>query len=299
MKLIAVCCTLCALISSTSANREFDRTFQMLRKRAVSSVSEDAFGTTSTILQPVIRRAMPSLTASSSSSSSTGNSSTTASSSSSSSSYSATFTPVVPNAAGNKSIYHTEYPSGTVFVIVGAVIGFLGVLFTLIWAISAVRAWLSARREYRARSVEARFQSDPFMFQSKDTDTEYSDGSSHSDVSETILKTRSSRRPALRTFGSQSTVDLLQGKTISVNTISPAERNSMFISPTEIMKNSANGHGLPSQGTPQSEFSEFSGPVQAAQVLEHSDPLYQFAYGEPRSVRPPSIHLEKMFDEEL
>ncbi|CEP63395.1 Csi2p LALA0_S08e01464g [Lachancea lanzarotensis] len=287
MKLGTVYCTFCTLMLTASANRDFDRTFQMLIKRGMSSTSANP---------PLIQRELPTLTASSNSSSaSTGATAT----STISSSYSATFTPVVPDTAGSKEIYRTAYPSGTVFVIVGAIIGFFGVVFSSIWAIFALRGWLSARREYRERSVEARFQSDPFMFHSRDSDTDYSDGSSHSDISEKVLKTRSSKRPVLSTFNSQSTIDLLQNGAFTTNTISQAERQSMFISPTEIMKNTANGNGLPSQGTPQSEFSEFSGPVQAAQVLEHSDPLYQFAYGEPRSVRPPSIHLEKMFDEEL
>ncbi|SCU87505.1 LAME_0D10330g1_1 [Lachancea meyersii CBS 8951] len=302
MNLKYLCCTLSVLICSASADRDFDRRFQLLIKRAMPTLSAELASSSAIIFpitsQPLFKRAMPTLTVSSNTSS-LNTSSTSSTSSASLSSYSATFTPSVPHTAGNKHIYRTSYPTGTVFVIVGAIIGFLGVLFSIIWLLFAIRGWLSARREYRSQSIQARYQADPFMFQSGDADSEYSDGSTHSDVSESVLKARSSKRPELRTLGSQSTIDLLQGGTLPAGMISHAERNSMFISPTEIMKNTANAKSLSSNDTPQSAFSEFMAPVRNTHILEHSDPLYQVAYGEPRAVRPPSINLEKMFDEDL
>ncbi|SCU79485.1 LANO_0A06414g1_1 [Lachancea nothofagi CBS 11611] len=271
MKAYILCCALFTLICTSSATLEFDRTFQSLRERA-----------------------MPTLTASSTSASPSAGSNSTITSS-----YRATFTPLVPGTVGNSNIQRTVYPSGTVFVIVGSIMGFVGVVILVTWISLAVKAWCSARREYKSQAAQTMYQADPFMFHSNDSDTEYSDGSDHSDVSEKVLKTRGSTRPSIYSLGSQSTLNLLQRGTQTGAVASSAHRNSMFISPTEIMKNTTNGKSILSLGTPTSEQSNFSSPVQNTEILGKADPLYQLVYGEQRSYRPPSVHLEKMFDDDL
>ncbi|SCU80894.1 LADA_0B10088g1_1 [Lachancea dasiensis] len=282
MKLQNLGLVIVSLICSTSATREFHRAFQSLRKRSL----------------PTLTSSSSSQTSSSIVTSATAHNTTT--SSTTRSSYSATFTAVIPTSK-NEYIYRTRYPSGTLFVIVGGIMGLIGLLFFLTWMAFAVQAWLRARREYRLQSIESRYQADPFMFHSKDIDTDYSDGSDGSDYSEKVLKARSSTRLSthtIYTLGSQSTLNLLQKGAQQSAPLSSANRQSMFISPTEVLKNAANSKSVMSVNTPESDNSGFSGPMQNTDIFTHSDPLYQLAYGDQRTARPPSVHLEKMLDED-
>ncbi|CDF89422.1 ZYBA0S04-03972g1_1 [Zygosaccharomyces bailii CLIB 213] len=170
----------------------------------------------------------------------------TSTSSHTSSSYHATFTPVVPSATDNKYIYHERQRSGTVFIAVGSCLGFIIVCTVVVWLFFGLRAWRSARREYRLKEVENKYQYDPYFFAGAsdrlDNSTDYSDTDDGTDISEKVIKTRS---PRLSTYslGSNSALNLLQQQPphASDAVVDPNaaffNASNMFISPTEVLKN--------------------------------------------------------------
>lgn len=172
------------------------------------------------------------------------------SSSSSHSSYHATFTPVVPGASGNKYIYHDSQKGGTVFIAVGSCIGFIILASFGIWLFFAIRAWKSARQEYKLKELENRYQYDPFFFagapEPYDNSTDFSDTDDGSDISEKVFKTKASR-VSMYSLGSNSALNLLnqaQPPHASDAIVDPnaafANASNMFLSPTEILKSQNN-----------------------------------------------------------
>ncbi|CUS21717.1 LAQU0S03e09076g1_1 [Lachancea quebecensis] len=298
MKVHQVFVTLCAIFSLASATAEFDRAFSSLRKRALPSL------TTSTTASSTKNSSLPAITSSTAANStSLSSSNSTILASNAKSSYSPTFTPQVPNSSGNHYIFRTKYHDGTVFVAVGATIGAVVLAFGLTWLVLAAKAWSSARREHRMHSLQSRYQSDPFLFHSGDADSDYSDGSDSSDISERVLKTRATTRPSIYSLGSHSTLDLLQRYAQEGPLISEANKESMFISPTAVIKNTANNRSALSQSTPTSGTFNTT-PVQGADVVNFSGSAYHPSRTagvqtyETGTARPPSVHLEKMFDED-
>lgn len=171
-----------------------------------------------------------------------------------SSSYSATFTPVVPSSSNNKYVYHEKQKSGTVFIAVGSCLGFIILCTIVAWLFFGLRAWRSARKEYQLKEVENKYQYDPFFFagasEKLDNSTDYSDTDDGSDISEKVLKTRSSRVSAY-SLGSNSALNLLQQQPPHASdvVVDPnaafANASNMFISPTEVLKNQGqNGSSL-------------------------------------------------------
>lgn len=297
MKVHQVFVTLCAIISLASATAEFNRAFSSLRKRALPSL------TASTTAYSTRNSSLPAITSSAAAdSASLSSSNSTTSASNATSSYIPTFKPQVPDSTGNHYIFRTKYHNGTVFVAVGATMGAIVSAFGLAWLILAAKAWSSARREHRIHSLRSRYQSDPFLFHSGDADSNYSDGSDSSDISEQVLKTRATTRPSIYSLGSHSTIDLLQRCAQDGPLISEANKESMFISPTAVIKNTANNRSALSQGTPTSDTFNTT-PVQGADVVNFYGSYYHPSHAaeaqahETGRTRPPSVHLEKMFDE--
>lgn len=165
----------------------------------------------------------------------------------SASSYVATFTPIVPNVSNDRYIYQAHHIGGTVFIAVGSCLGFILLVVTIAWAAFALSSWYSARKEYQLKEMESKYQYDPFYLSPgtdfNDTSSlNYSDGDENSDISEKVLKNKSSRL-TLHTFGSGSVLNLLNqdNKTNDIsdnaNKSSNNNRKSMFISPTEVLQN--------------------------------------------------------------
>lgn len=200
-------------------------------------------------------------TTSASYTSDTGYANSSISTSSTSHSYNATFTPIIPSSSDNQYIYHSNHIGGTVFIAVGSCLGFIILVIIAAWIIFGISAWNSARKEYKLKEIENKYQYDPFFFangtDSSDNSINYSDGEDGSDISEKILKNKSSRL-SLYSLGSTSVLNLLnqQHKDRDENGASPidgainnshvnnANRNSLFISPTEILQNEANNSTL-------------------------------------------------------
>lgn len=164
-------------------------------------------------------------------------------SSSSHSSYHVTFTPVVPSASDNKYIYHDSQKDGTVFIAVGSCIGFIILASFGIWLFFAIRAWRSARQEYKIRALENKYQFDPFFFagapEPYDNATDVSDTDDSSDISEKIYKTKASR-VSMYSLGSNSALNLLNQAQPPDTVVDPGatltNASNMFISPTEMLK---------------------------------------------------------------
>ncbi|GCE99025.1 hypothetical protein ZYGM_004041 [Zygosaccharomyces mellis] len=170
--------------------------------------------------------------------------------SSSHSSYRATFTPVVPKASNNKYIYHNSQKDGTVFIAVGSCIGFIILASFGIWLFFAIRAWKSARQEYKIRALENKYQYDPFYFTGTpevyDNATDFSDTDDSSDISEKVFKTKASR-VSMYSLGSNSALNLLNqaqpshaSETAADSNAALANASNMFISPTEMLKSKNN-----------------------------------------------------------
>lgn len=216
---------------------------------------------------------LPSLTTTSSSvqsvstqitTSSTNYTNSSTSTSSTSQSYSATFTPIIPSSSDNQYIYHSKHIAGTVFIAVGSCLGFIILVIIAAWIIFGINAWNSARKEYKLKEIENKYQYDPFFFtngtDSSDSSINYSDG--EDDISEKILKNKSSRL-SLYSLGSTSVLNLLNQNhndqdenvvpsmdgTMNHNHVNNANRNSLFISPTEILQNEANNSALWNHGS--------------------------------------------------
>lgn len=167
-------------------------------------------------------------------------------SSSSHSSYHATFSPVIPSASNNKYIYHDSQKSGTVFIAVGSCLGFIILALFGIWLLFAIRAWKSARQEYRLRAMENKYQCDPFLFtggaEPYESSIDFSDTDDSSDISEKVFKEKSTRM-SVYSFGSNSALNLLnqaQAPNTSDFTADPNNASNMFVSPTEMIKNQSN-----------------------------------------------------------
>lgn len=249
---------------------------------------------------------------------------------SSKSTASATFMPTIPVTGDNKNIYTTSYAEGTVFIVIGAIMGFIFVVFTVIWLLLGIRAWYCARKEYKLQALENKYQYDPFSFNAMstlDVNSHCSDGSGDSDISEKVLKFNQSRRKSTHSLGSSSTLNLLNKYENGGKQAVPAVTNSrasMFISPTEILQqqNSSylNFNGTSQEGSTTSTptektITQFIGSTpnyfdrgRAPGVLLFENPTDALAVSMPlsdirqeqtrKSFRPPSVHLDQMFDED-
>lgn len=232
--------------ASSSASSSSENTNSRTNASSRSNSSPSA---TTTRSMPSLRstssRSMPSLRTTSTNPSLTSRSSHT-DSASSSSSFVPTFTPIVPNEEDNRYIYRASHAGGTVFIAVGSCLGFILLLVGLVVGIFTITSWYRARKEYKLKEIESKYQSDPFFF-SQATDSgdnnSYSDNDDNSDISEKVLKTRNSRM-TLHTLGSTSVFNLLNHDNKSSDVLdnsaqkqSHNKRQSMFISPTEILQN--------------------------------------------------------------
>lgn len=188
-------------------------------------------------------------------------------SSKSHSSYHVTFSPVVPSASENKYVYHKSQKDGTVFIAVGSCIGFLILATIGIWLFFTIRAWSSARKEYRLKEMENKYQYDPFFFaEPYDNSTDFSDTDDRSDISEKVLKTKASR-VSMYSLGSNSALNLLnqgQPPQASNAVVDPnaalVNASNMFISPTEILKTQGNNRSTFNPAQPPQSGSDNSNP---------------------------------------
>ncbi|CAI4051141.1 Csi2p SKDI_15G1490 [Saccharomyces kudriavzevii IFO 1802] len=225
----------------------------------------------------------------------------------------------IPVTDGNKFIYQARHPNGTVFIAFASCLGAILLSLTSVWIALSIKSWRSAQRENKLRNLENQYQYDPFYFQSKSNDNE-SETSSHSDdsdISEKVLKKKTSRM-SLYTLGSTSVLNLLNNKT------EPNEnfRSSMFISPTEILQSDGNNSNTWSQqsngsavyeslsSTPRElgaiqiigKFSENTNPFNYTSCnlgpdsRDDSTPKSNTSQGKVKKYRPPSVHLDQLLD---
>ncbi|CAI4052858.1 hypothetical protein SUVZ_15G1450 [Saccharomyces uvarum] len=227
----------------------------------------------------------------------------------------------IPVTDGNEFIYQARHPDGTVFIAFASCLGAVLLSLTAVWIALTIKSWRSARRENKLRNLESQYQYDPFYFQSNsnDDDSETSSHSGDSDISEKILKDKSSRM-SLYTLGSSSVLNLLNNTTDTNENF----RSSMFISPTEILQRDANNSNTSSQQSNGSEMFESlsSTPKEraAAQIVgkfsdnnntnpfnytpynlspdfeDNSTPKSNVTQGKTKKYRPPSVHLDQLLD---
>ncbi|SCU81769.1 LAMI_0B07602g1_1 [Lachancea mirantina] len=231
---------------------------------------------------------------------------TTSASSSSSSSYIPTFTPIIPSNDNNKKLIRAPQPNGTVFIAVGSSLGFLALACGLAWAVLACKSWRSACKEQQMQALESKRQTDPFMFYTNDYVDSDSNSSRGSDVSERALKTRLSARPSIYSLGSTSTLNLLQKHaavagsatgpaTVPTPSLNP-NRASMFVSPTELMQNHTHARSAFTLGDSSAGSSAMNTPTLPINVVDAANA--QKDRQPQQSFRPPSVHLEKLFDDD-
>ncbi|CAI4036313.1 hypothetical protein SMKI_15G1520 [Saccharomyces mikatae IFO 1815] len=225
----------------------------------------------------------------------------------------------IPVTNGNKFIYQAHHPNGTVFIAFAGCLGAILLSLTGAWIALSVKSWRSARRENKLRNLENQYQYDPFYFQSgsNDAESETSSHSDDSDISEKVIKNKSSRM-SLYTLGSTSVLNLLNNKTDGNENF----RSSMFISPTEILQCDANNSNTWSQqsnnsaiydslsSTPREpgatqilgNFTDSTNPFgHAAYNLDidsgdRSTPKSNGSQGKVKKYRPPSVHLDQLLD---
>lgn len=148
----------------------------------------------------------------------------------------------IPSAENNKYVYHVKHPSGTVYTASGSCLGFIILVLAFVWLAFAIKSWKSARNEYKIRERETQYQYDPYSFQYYDGDGFSSDSDMASDISEKVLKQKSSRM-SLYSLGGGSAFNLLSSEKVNEKPQSQSTNNprfSMFISPTEILKSEGN-----------------------------------------------------------
>lgn len=270
------------------------------------------------------KRGLPTLTTTTASvePSSYSNSTYSNSTASSSMSSSITFVPVIPSSGDNKYVYHSKHISGTVFIGVGSCLAAIISVVVAVWVIFGISAWHSARKEYRLKEMEEKYQYDPY-FLTKSRSTSSSDSDESSDISEDILKKKSSRL-SLYSLGSTSVLNLLnQAKSDQpdpANNTNTNNRRSMFISPTELLQSEANKSTVWTNDTPTGSYfdSPASVPLEApfAQILGSATslnaarPQVDLYTGTPISrdsnvdsnknpnYRPPSVVLDQLLDDQ-
>lgn len=221
---------------------------------------------------------------------------------------------VIPSSNGNPNILQMKQLNGTVYIAFGSTLGFLVLLLIIVWGALNIRAWSAARKEYQLREREAKYQIDPFFHftepKNSDDDDYSFNSSTDSDISEKVLKHKQSRM-SIYSFGSNSALNLLSNVEREKEHINNP-RLSMFISPTDILKNEGNQWNQ-SNSSNNSEFSLLSpganSPViSAAQIIPAPSSLQQHtsientssqsrAESKTKAVRPPSVNLDLLLDE--
>ncbi|CCD23930.1 Csi2p NDAI_0C02700 [Naumovozyma dairenensis CBS 421] len=253
-------------------------------------------------------------------------------------------TPVtIPATDGNYNIYRSNQLDGTVFIAFGSCLAFILVLLLSLWAFLAFNAWNGARKEYQRKAIEEKYQYDPFYFNnsnnsnkssslsasSSSNNSNYSDN--ESDISEKFLKPKNSRM-TLYSMNSASALNLLNGKSSNTefnssektnNDLNSTFRNSMFISPTEILQqetqfnnNSINGSSIFDSTNSTPKIQTFPTQIIANNngsnfaSLNTTDfeglglKLNPGSEGTPdsndkkKNFRPPSVHLDQLLDSE-
>ncbi|KAL3231674.1 Chitin synthase 3 complex protein CSI2 [Nakaseomyces bracarensis] len=255
--------------------------------------------------------------------SSTSSTSSTSYSSYSSSTSSITPSPVyIPSAENNKYVYHVKQPSGTVYTAFGSCLGFILLVLLFVWLLFAFKSWKNARNEYQIRERENQYQYDPYVFQYGDVDGFSSDSDVASDISEKVLKQKSSRM-SLYSLGGGSAFNLLSSEKVNEKPQQQTVNNprlSMFISPTEILKNEGNNWSSTENSafnsvasTPReqsmaqiinnpaskSSFNDnmlFENAVSKLQVQTTPDMAQLRPNDKKRKSRPPSAHLDQLLD---
>lgn len=277
--------------------------------------------------ESLVRRGLPTLTTTTASAapssaepSSAEPTSYSNSTTSSTQSPSATFVPVIPSSGENKYVYHTKHTGGTVFIAVGSCLAFILVVLIGVWMVFGVGAWHSARKEYKLKEMEEKYQYDPFFFESGNDTAGLSDSDEGSDISEKVLKNKSSRL-SLYSLGSTSVLNLLnqpKNDTADPSTNMNNNRRSMFISPTEILQTEANKNTLWAGDSPATNLFDSpastpleqsyaqiigsnAGPHVAQPQVSHytdSTPAAQSNSNTKTNYRPPSVVLDQLLDDE-
>lgn len=286
-----------------------------------TSSSKESSGTSSSA--SVSSSSDSSSTTSSDSSSTITSTSFTSYSSYSTSSSSITPSPVyIPSAENNKYVYHVKQPSGTVYTAFGSCLGFIILVLFFVWFAFAIKSWKNARNEYQIREREHQYQYDPYFFQYGDGDGFSSDSDMASDISEKVLKQKSSRM-SLYSLGGGSAFNLLSSEKVNEKPQQQPTNNprlSMFTSPTELLKNE--GNNWSSENSAFNSVSSTPKEQPMAQIISNpagksnlnGNVLFDNAVsklqidGTPESVqlrpndnkkrkfRPPSAHLDDLLD---
>lgn len=228
----------------------------------------------------------------------------------------------IPSAQNNKYVYHATHPSGTVFTAFGSCLAIIALVLVLVWIALTLRSWKNARKEYQIRERENKYQLDPYYFQNGDKD-DYSSSDSDvaSDISEKILKKKASRM-SLYSLGGGSAFNLLSSEKLDTKPPAPPSNNprlSMFISPTEILKNEGNTWSTDSSAfnsltstpreqsvaniiVPQNGLNKLGDPPFTGKNLSNMDisstpgVAIPKPNGNQKRGRPPSAHLDDLLD---
>lgn len=168
---------------------------------------------------------------------------TTSVSTSSGANYS-TYSLGIPSTAGNHYIYHSNDINGTVFIAFGACLGFFFLILAFIWGWLSIREYQRLRKEYRKREFQSKYQFDPYYTSNgKDKSSSSSNSSIKDEKGNNIfmeqysLGTYSDWDDDLSSY-SNAQSDISE-KVLMSKFQKHAKNNSLFISPTEILKQEA------------------------------------------------------------
>ncbi|KAH3669014.1 hypothetical protein WICMUC_005113 [Wickerhamomyces mucosus] len=199
----------------------------------------------------------------------------------SASSYSATFTPVVPTGS-NPNIHINTLPEGMTFIAVGSV---LGLIFFILVITRCVRYYFysTIAKTSNINNLQDNYDYDQKLFSEKQNiNTSVHSLSSNSSIN--ILDSRMSTENLLQPSGG--------GKTYR-NAISRSARNSLFISPTELISIS--------QKKVLNDNTQYeNSPIESPQTVHSNNhPLYQEFETYNKRKRTPSVYMEKLLDDDL
>lgn len=245
------------------------------------------------------------------------------------------------NQLKNPNIIIRTSSDGTVFIAFASCLGAIIIALIITWITLSFKAWYSARHENHLKTIQDSYNNDPFNnrnvspndfnyngsnFWNSDMSSfissgseSYDDNEKNSDLSEKVLKTKSSRL-SLYSLGSNSALNLLSTfddsnngnkKNAHNNITNP--RLSMFISPTEILQNEThqwnNSNGTSTNGSSDSFFdSQISTPTahvpaSTSQFVTNDYSEFnrvsannQNSTTETKPFRPPSVHLDELLN---
>lgn len=181
----------------------------------------------------------------------------------------------------NPNIKIANLPTGSTFIAVGAVFGLIVLGIILAWMITFC---VSSKRAKDAKMTTANndyYEYDPSVFNHKKNYSQsvYSLGSTST----------------LNVLGSQTSLENTgtKGGRTYRNALARASRSSLFISPTEMLS-------LPmmigSAGPVQNSYYDSESPIESPSTA-YFDQVSNNIPKEKKQQRPPSVYMEKLFDD--